>query len=234
MSPFAHQAGAGGFDWVWVVSGDGEQYQLDANQRQAVFAAIADFEARLYDAGGDIAHFFEERRAQQQFLNINQLIQRPAWFVGVNEIMRPVMAHIHDVCRATPGLREGKLLIFKPDDVAELEFEQYFAELAASLQAGPLGMLVDQQGQPAVTGVKCSGMGGVLVEDDPCIAVLFENCWDVEIGRLVTCTTFVYALSTQQIYSEEALPRPVSRPHEAWPRPESLQIRAYGYDRAST
>ncbi|KAK0521975.1 hypothetical protein OC834_006462 [Tilletia horrida] len=159
---------------------------MDVAARQAVFATLADFEHRLYEAGGAIAQYFEQHQAQQPFLNLQELLNQEPWFVAVNGIMNPVMAGIHDICRATPGFREGELLIFKDQNVTEMQFEQYFVELCASLQAGPLGRLVDEEGGNVVTGVKCSGMGAVNPEaDEPCIAVMFENCWNLQIARLI-------------------------------------------------
>ncbi|CAD6948545.1 unnamed protein product, partial [Tilletia controversa] len=110
-------------------------------------------------------------------------------------MMNVALDHVHDVCSTTQGLREGEWLIFMPEEEDGHAFEAYFIELSQSFINGPLSLL---HGQGAtMTAVKASGMSQHHPEHpDPCICVLFEDCWDIEEQRLSTTACVNITLST--------------------------------------
>ncbi|KAK0561012.1 hypothetical protein OC861_006020 [Tilletia horrida] len=92
------------------------------------------------------------------------------------------MTTVHEASAATPGLREGELLFFLEDDGEEqrIAFQDFFFELAESIRAGPLSHLLNAggEGSATVTAVKASGMlENHPQHEQPCIALLFEDCW---------------------------------------------------------
>ncbi|CAD6913298.1 unnamed protein product [Tilletia controversa] len=99
-------------------------------------------------------------------------------------MMNVALDHVHDVCSTTQGLREGEWLIFMPEEEDGHAFEAYFIELSQSFINGPLSLL---HGQGAtMTAVKASGMSQHHPEHpDPCICVLFEDCWDIEEAKII-------------------------------------------------